>query len=300
MKSNNLESQLKKEIAEDLLYKALSEEIEKELLLEYDEEDIQDDVQEYEEYDEQYEEEDDDDDEAEKAVVKNQRVKSKNKRKNKKRINFLKKDVKAKTIILVIMTLLVNTYAWFIYVSTVSTSIQMHIKGWNFEITNIDDDEFIFQVEEVYPGMDTVSKSMTAKNLGETDARLTCEFQEIRVFDEVFKNGDPIAGGNGATYTSADLFNLLKTYPFQTNIYIGNTLYDGDSIDVNSGTQLDIKFEISWQYEVGTTEEEIEAQDKIDTEWGEKAYDFMSDPANAGNKYNVEVKLKVIAEQVDV
>ncbi len=306
MKPNNLESQIKREIAEELLYRALSEEIDNEQLYQEVEEenfDRTEDVVEEIEY--EYDEENDDELEY-KAIKKSQRALNEKKRKaRKRREEILKSDLKIKTVMILVMTLLVNTFAWFVYVDTVSTKLQMHIKGWNFNMTNVDpNNEFLFQVEEVYPGMEPSSKTMTAQNLGETHSTVRCEFEEIRVFDDVYRIGEDYTKPDGSTaqYTSDDLFNLLKTYPFKTSIYFDTTLYTGVPIEMapSAGTNIsekDIKFEITWDYEIAGNDEQVAAQDAIDTEWGEKAYDFKK--ANTSD-YCIEVKLRVVAEQADM
>ena len=305
MKPNNLESQIKREIAEELLYRALSEEIDNEQLYQEVDENIEVAEEVIEKIEYEYEE--DDDDELEyKAIKKSQKAINEKKRKvRKRREEILKSDLKIKTVIILVMTLLVNTYAWFIYVDTVSTKLQMHIKGWNFNMTNVDpDNEFLFQVEEVYPGMDPSSKTMTAQNLGETHSTVRCEFEQIRVFDDVYRVGQTYTKPDGSTaeYTSDDLFDLLNSYPFKTTIYFDTTQYIGVPIqmDPSEGTnisEMDIKFEVTWDYEIAGDDAAVAAQDAIDTEWGEKAYEFKK--TNTSD-YCVEVKLRVVAEQADI
>lgn len=305
MKPNNLESQIKREIAEELLYRALSEEIDNEQLYQEVDENIEVAEEVIEKIEYEYEE--DDDDELEyKAIKKSQKAINEKKRKvRKRREEILKSDLKIKTVIILVMTLLVNTYAWFIYVDTVSTKLQMHIKGWNFNMTNVDpDNEFLFQVEEVYPGMDPSSKTMTAQNLGETHSTVRCEFEQIRVFDDVYRVGQTYTKPDGSTaeYTSDDLFDLLNSYPFKTTIYFDTTQYIGVPIqmDPSEGTnisEMDIKFEVKWDYEIAGDAAAVAAQDAIDTEWGEKAYEFKK--TNTSD-YCVEVKLRVVAEQADI
>ena len=303
MKPNSLESQLKKALEEELLYSALSDELESQILEEsYIEDEEEYDEEEYEDYDDEYEDEEYEEDEERATIVSNQKAKKNTKReKRKKRLKRLQNDVKAKSVIIVILTLLVNTYAWFIYSSMVSTSLQMHIKGWNFNITNLEDDEFIFQVEEVYPGMEEAVKIMTAENKGETRTTVRCEFQSIRVFNDTVEVGDNVLdqSGNptGATHTSDTLYQLLKSYPFDTDIFFGATEYTGTPVVMNQGQNMDIKFAINWEYEVAGDADAIAAQDAIDTKWGEDAYDFKNTPGNSD--YCVEIKLKVVAEQVD-
>ena len=305
MKPNNLESQIKREIAEELLYRALSEEIDNEQLYQEVDENIEVAEEVIEKIEYEYEE--DDDDELEyKAIKKSQKAINEKKRKvRKRREEILKSDLKIKTVMILVMTLLVNTYAWFIYVDTVSTKLQMHIKGWNFNMTNVDpDNEFLFQVEEVYPGMDPSSKTMTAQNLGETHSTVRCEFEQIRVFDDVYRVGQTYTKPDGSTaeYTSDDLFDLLNSYPFKTTIYFDTTQYIGVPIqmDPSEGTnisEMDIKFEVKWDYEIAGDAAAVAAQDAIDTEWGEKAYEFKK--TNTSD-YCVEVKLRVVAEQADI
>ena len=60
---------------------------------------------------------------------------------------------------------------------------------------------------------------------------------------------------------------------------------------------MDIKFEVTWDYEIAGDAAAVAAQDAIDTEWGEKAYEFIK--TNTSD-YCVEVKLRVVAEQADI
>lgn len=305
MKPNSLESQLKKALEEELLYSALSDELESQILEEsYTEEEIDD-----EEDDEEYEYEEDDeyeDDDAEDRATVNSNQKEKKKKskleKRRKTVKRLKNELKFKSVVLVVLTLLVNTYAWFIYNAMVSTKIQMHIKGWSFDIENMSDEEFIFKAEEVYPGMKGTEKTVNAQNKGETKTSLRCEFQYVRVFNDVYSVGDAIIDENGnATgdiYTSEILYDLLNSYPFNTDIHFGNAEYDGNPIVMDPGESRQIKFSINWPYELeGANENVIAEQDAIDTEWGEKAYDFKNTAGN--NEYCVEIKLKIVAQQVD-
>ena len=47
------------------------------------------------------------------------------------------------------LTLIFNTYAWFLYVTTVSTNMQVHVDAWsvNFEVdSNIVEKEFLLSL----------------------------------------------------------------------------------------------------------------------------------------------------------
>ena len=87
-------------------------------------------------------------------------------------------------MLLLLLTLIANTYAWFIYNSTVSSSIQVHVKSWHFELEAGDiSSDFIFRVAEIYPGMDTESTTINATNSGETDAKVTCNITYLKILE---------------------------------------------------------------------------------------------------------------------
>ena len=80
---------------------------------------------------------------------------SSKKKKRKRYSSLLNSGLKIRTVLVLLLTLLVNTYAWFIYISTVSMGISMHVKNWSFELSSGDQTEnFIFEVGEIFPGME--------------------------------------------------------------------------------------------------------------------------------------------------
>ena len=100
--------------------------------------------------------------------------KPKKKKKKKKFLAKLKKGLRIRTVLLLLVTLIVNTYAWFIYVSTVSASLAMHIKNWDVVFSDGENEEdFVFTVERIYPGMDDAEQTISVTNNGETNACLS-------------------------------------------------------------------------------------------------------------------------------
>ena len=221
-----------------------------------------------------------------------------------KKKNIVKNEIKIRTVLFLLVTLIANTYAWFIFNTTVSSKLDVHIKSWQFELeAGENTEDFVFRVEEIYPGMPEAVSSIEANNKGETDAKLTCTVTYIQILDDIYyvlpdKPEDQVAG---RTYlTSPQLIDkLLNDYPFTIEIYIDGELYDGteEVIIPASSDKINIEYKLNWPYETGTGDE-IEANDAIDTEWGERAYDFYHDPANAGNNYCIEVALTIKAQQV--
>ena len=288
----NLELEIEKELEEEILFDAIKEEVEEE------------------------------------NTQKSFENKEKNSKPVKKRKKYkLRKGIQVRTVIILLITLIVNTYAWFIYVSTVSTSLSMHIKDWKFELSSGDQNQnFDFLVDDIYPG---ITEKETAKEISavnssiDTTAVLSCELSEVRILNDEFKVGDTYTKADGTTaeYTSDDLLNILyrkvdypaadkkegRTHiPFDFKIYLvegsGATetkqLYDTDTeYEMISGKEIKIRMQIVWDYETYLTNNEVDVdKDSNDTAWGIKSYEFSTNP-DTKDQYSVVVKMNVKAVQ---
>ena len=187
------------------------------------------------------------------------------------------KTIKIRNIIFLILLLIFNTYAWFIYATRVSTGISAHVSSWNVEFTTGEDEtttNIIIEIDRIYPGMDTVKKEVNVKNKGEISAKLDYEVISLKIMDEEYKIGENI--------TSDELETKMKEqYPFKVNIVKDDTeLIQGTGTGKFSVT-------IEWPFESGN--------DELDTLWGSKAYEYYS--LNPGAK-SVEVEITLIAEQI--
>jgi len=187
------------------------------------------------------------------------------------------KTIKIRNIIFLILLLIFNTYAWFIYATRVSTGISAHVSSWNVEFTTGEDEtttNIIIEIDRIYPGMDTVKKEVNVKNKGEISAKLDYEIISLKVMDEEYKIGENIASDELET-------KMKEQYPFKVNIVKDDTeLIQGTGTGKFSVT-------IEWPFESGN--------DELDTLWGSKAYEYYS--LNPGAK-SVEVEITLIAEQI--
>ncbi len=221
------------------------------------------------------------------------------KKKRKKYSSTLKSGLKIRTVLVLLLTLLVNTYAWFIYISTVSMGISMHVKNWSFELSSGDQTEnFIFEVGEIYPGMQEKEQLINAKNSGETEAELSCDIVSMRILEDEYIAGETTYDNNGIqeVYTSEKLFELLQTYPFKIEVYIDNTLYTGTPIPMPARSEnVELKFKVKWDYEVESDDQTvIDASDAVDTYWGNRAYEFDE---THPDEYCIEIQVKIKAVQ---
>lgn len=264
---------------QDDLELELDEELEKQLLLEAIESEIIN--------------KNDEENDNEKVIASSKKKKRKFKISSKK----LKSHLKIRTVLLLLLTLIVNTYAWFIYVSTVSTSMDVHVKSWDFELSNGDQNEdFVFTVEQIYPGMEDVSQLINARNNGEAEAKLVCEVSSISILGTKYSVDDEyVEDGETKLITSQYLIDkLLNDYPFKIQIFLDDVLYDGNETIMQTGDSTKIEFKIIWPYETGTEENEITVNDAEDTKWGNDAYEYYK---NGGDKYCIEVKVHIQAVQ---
>ena len=232
---------------------------------------------------------------------------SSNKKKRKKYTRKrLKEAIKIRTVIILLLTLLVNTYAWFIYISTVSTGLNIHVKSWEFEFSVEDkkDDIVIFS-DDLYPGMEEVKRTITATNKGETSANLSYKISSVKIF------GIDLLEGKEAI-DEKEFQELLKDYPFE--IQVKMLSQDGNSYDpsnpMEENDKVQIEFTLNWAYETKDTEGNvIEEKDQLDTQIGKDAYNYyhfkyengvqveLTEEEKAQRKNAIEITVHIEATQ---
>lgn len=187
------------------------------------------------------------------------------------------KKVKIRNILILILLIIFNTYAWFVYATRVATDISVHIASWNVEFATGEDEtttNILVQVDRAYPGMENYLKEITVKNKGEMKAKLDYKIKSLKVMDDKY-----VVGGNT---TDEELKNKIETeYPFKINI-------TKDDSELSQGIG-DGKFSISveWPYESG--------DDEKDTLWGNKAYEYYK---TNPDKKSIEIQLELVAKQI--
>ena len=192
-------------------------------------------------------------------------------------IKILKK-IKIRSLVILILLLGFNTYAWFIYATRVASDISVHISSWNVEFSvgeNGNVTNLIIDVERIYPGMENEEKVVTVKNTGEIKAELEYQLNSLKVLDDYYKVGENI--------TDEELLNKInKEYPFKINVTKDDTLL---SQGLGNG---EFKVTVEWPFESGN--------DELDTLWGNKAYEYYS--KNSEGK-SIEIEITLIAQQIE-
>lgn len=182
----------------------------------------------------------------------------------------IKSRVTLRTLFLLAITLIFNTYAWFLYLNTVSADLTVHVDAWHvtFQVDEENvDKEFEFSVGNAYPGMTDKSKTITVTNSGEKVADLLYSIKSARIFNDVYLSQEAVDAGEtvptGATILSeANLLQKLQTdYPFQIEF-----TSSGNTVGIGAEGTLTITF--SWVYE--------NDNDENDTLYGTMAYDYYN------------------------
>ena len=200
-------------------------------------------------------------------------VKNVNKDKTKK--CFISKYVKLHTLLILVVLLIFNSYAWFVFATKVSGGLTAHVTSWNITFQVGDDDSVtnvVIDVSTIYPGMETYVKEIKAKNVGESIADLSYQYKSLVVLGDEYTVPD--------NCTQEELNDrIANSYPFKINVNI-----DKSELETGAGEGL-FTITVEWPFE---------GDDEVDTYWGEKAYDYSS--ANP-EKSSLHLELLLIAEQ---
>lgn len=195
-----------------------------------------------------------------------------------------------RTIFMLSLTLIFNTYAWFLYITTVSTNMQVHVDAWsvNFQVDgNKIEKEFVLTVDHAYPGMEDIDKTVTINNSGEKVADLTYKIASVRVLDETYVVESELTAeekaeltGDEIEITEEEMTRMLEEdFPFKISVVCSST-----ELAINGEATVTMSF--TWEYESG--------DDELDTQYGVDSYKYYEE--NEG-KPAIQAKIKIMAQQ---
>lgn len=197
--------------------------------------------------------------------------------KNKSKKGLIK-YISLKTLIFLVLILLFNSFAWFIYATKVDSSIKVHVSSWNVSFAVGDDQsvtEFVLDVGKIYPGMPNYSQVINVVNNGETNAELTYQYKKITLFGQVYEIG------NG--YTQENLKKMMEEdNPFKVSVSV-------DSQELTATGNGTFTITVTWPFESG--------DDTTDTQWGERTYNYLQQNGQDANCLSIEFYL--IAKQAN-
>lgn len=157
-----------------------------------------------------------------------------------KKLNIVRR-IRPSTLLILIVLLTFNTYAWFIYATKVSSGISAHISSWNVHFQagqQVITTQVVFDIENIYPGMPDATKTLTAYNEGEMLAILSYNIRSIRILNTTYTPS--------ASYTQDQiLYDIGRHWPFTLTFTIDNQHLLEENGSANFTIQL------VWPFETG-------------------------------------------------
>ena len=163
------------------------------------------------------------------------------------------------SIVFAVVSFISVSFAWFAYSGLVDVKTEVGVKAWyiEFEKNNeIVSNDIVISLSDLYPGMEPLSEVITIKNLGDSDAKLKYTIDYARILDD---NKDYYVLSDD--YTSDRIEDALShDYPFHINATLSKTRLNAKDTDA------EFIVTVSWPLDSG--------DDKLDSAWGSKAYQF--------------------------
>lgn len=193
--------------------------------------------------------------------------------KKQNKLKQIKKRIRKRTLFFLVIALIANSFAWFIYTNKVSNSITTGVRSWKitFDQDGQDLEENVeFNFDDIYPGIDTQVKQIDITNNGEMTAYISYQIESIQIFDETYTKEN---------YTQEQLINILNNnYPFKLSFINSDT-------EIIVGQTGNFTTTLNWPFESG--------DDEADTYYGKKSYEFKEE----SNEPQIKIIVKIKASQ---
>ena len=168
------------------------------------------------------------------------------------------------------------TLAWFAYSGMASVGTEVGVKAWYIEFQNNNNmvsNDIVISLSDIYPGMETVSEKVDINNMGDSDAQISYSIESARILDEELIGLEP------------DLLEdkLSHDYPFHLNINLSKNF----ALSKDGHSQIEVS--VSWPLDSNN--------DELDSEWGNKAFNFQKSEKNKltlDPNYQIRSSLKVV------
>lgn len=179
-------------------------------------------------------------------------------------------------------TFLFTTYAWFAYSGLKRVSADVDIQSWYIEMKKDNEvvtNNIVVTLDDIYPGMETVTELVKIQNKGDSNAALSYNIQSARIFDT---NVTAVTTGQN----QKSLENILShDYPFHININLSKRYVKNN----NDETQFEVS--ISWPLDSGN--------DALDSTWGRNSYTFQNQEQqrhSSDNSYSIRPSIQIVIE----
>ena len=142
-----------------------------------------------------------------------------------------RKAIKARAFLMAGFLLVINSFAWFVFVANGNGQINADVIAW--DIVFLDEDsqvEFVeIKLTDLFPGMDPYTKEITIRNQSDLSANFTYEVEELYAFGKKYENEDLV------TF-------LAEDFPFSIT-------FSHDKDILETGEQLKFTINVDWPFE---------------------------------------------------
>ena len=149
-----------------------------------------------------------------------------------------RKMIIIRSILLIGFLLVFNIFAWFIYISKVSTSMDIHVLSW--DVVFSEGGSSVREVNlnvDIYPGMDEFSHTLSVNNSSETSASLYFTTNSVTLFGQELIT---------QSMQEHDKIVMLATeLPFEITYDVSSNLLDEDGSE-------SFTIAVNWDYEDST------------------------------------------------
>lgn len=181
------------------------------------------------------------------------------------------------------------TLAWFAYSGLINVQTEIGVKAWYIDLEKDGEkvsNDIVISLEEIYPGMETISEIVKINNLGDSDAGIKYSIVSARILDN--EDDNYIVEDETTSEYVEDI--LAHEYPFHININLTR------SYVLAQGLPSYFEVSISWPLDSD--------DDALDSLWGSEAYKFQQseenkkkDDSNYIIKPAIQIVISLIAEQ---
>ena len=221
-----------------------------------------------------------------------------------------KKKIRLKTLILVIFSLIMTTFAWFAYSKILDTTLNIHMASWDMEYyigatkQENPEDGILMEIDTLYPTMDEQSVTVDIINNGEQLVDIAYQVKAVTIAGidfEILYEGQTNTEDNYIVLASTVLENKTSTDPI-TGATITEEIYRGvitsdiekfpftlevehsaqvEPKDANGSGEGYLKLTVNW---VGDNND-------LDSEWGYIVGEYLANNPTATSAMSVVISI---------
>lgn len=201
-------------------------------------------------------------------------------------LQILKRVLTPKTLVILILLLAANSFAWFIYINRVDNDMEVFVRAWRVLFESGDEevtDYLNINIDAMYPGMEEYYYDLTAYNMSDVPAHMSYQILEVTILGNLLLTVEGRAergeSPNASDLTSVEMAAKLATdYPFSI---LFNLTTDNMAAEVGVSTY---ETRVNWPFESG--------DDVLDTQWGTAAFNYReANPSKASIILRVKISI---------